>query len=830
MHMNRTERGRNGPRAGDDLRRDLRFAIRSLSRSPGYVLTAVLSLALGMGASAAAIGVLDAVRFRALPFPDADRLLLISEVPATQSSGQPVCQTACNVGYETWAQVLRPHAYRTLDAIVAFTSGGKSLNLGDAPIGVVGGVVSPNVFDLLRVRPLRGRAFSDADNRVGAEPVTILSHDLWTRSFGQDPAIIGRTVKLSDTQYTVIGIMPPGFDFELGSDFWLPDVPTLDPSTRPSIRSIIVAGRLAPGATLAQARAELAALVPLPITGDGVAPAPPTVLQAAPLRLRYVSSTASHDVIFALIAGCVLLIACANLANLTLVRALHQQREYVTRMAIGASPWRLVRQQFTQHMVLVLAGTLVGLVLAWKLLALLAAAPVLRSLRPTGMEYRLDARVVACTLALAVLAAALLSVVPARLVARANAPQVLRETSTSASGGRWGRNAQRLFVTLQIAVAVVLLTGAGLLARTAARLARVNVGFNAAHVLQASPSLPHTWRVEEIYLPLFDRILLELGQLPGASAVALRATTPLAARGNPEVVVEGRNDPLAPALLPQIAFTVSEQYFDALSVPVLHGRAFSSSNVRAAPPVAIVNEWAAKRWWPGEDPVGRTLRISAAGGSTLTLTVVGVAADNKAAQPGVLVALPGPEIYRPFAQAPSAFPTFFVRSATPGTVLRPMRDLMLRLVPDRPLFAARMSDRIDQQLGGVRGNALQSMGFAGIGLVLGLIGIYGVLAYTVRRRVREIAIRSALGATRGRVQFMILGEALRMAGAGLLAGVLLAALSTRLLDGLLYGTSRTDPAVHVGVALAVVAVTLFAGWIPAQRAARVDPNVALRDT
>ena len=327
----------------------MRLALRALQRTPGFTITALLSLALAIGASAAAFAVIDAVRFRALPFPDGDRLVLLSEVPldagaagaASAVASAAACRNACDVSYESFDQALRHRSFRSLNVVAGYTTGGKALATKGEPLLVMGGVVSPNLFTLMNVQPMLGRAFSADDDRLGAAPVTILSYALWSTQFASDPAILGRDVKLSDTHYTVIGVMPPGFTHEVNSQFWLPVVPVLDPSTRPSVRTLTVVGRLAPGATLAQLRAELSTVEP--VAAQVVAPdgarsraAPPRMqLTAAPLRERYAASTQSHDLIFGAVVACVLLIACANLANLVLVRTLQQQRELAIRSALG---------------------------------------------------------------------------------------------------------------------------------------------------------------------------------------------------------------------------------------------------------------------------------------------------------------------------------------------------------------------------------------------------------------------------------------------------------------------------------------------------------------
>ena len=368
---------------------DLRLAARSLARSPIFVVTTVLSLALGMGASSAAFAVLDAVRFRALPFPEGERLVVIQEIPATTPIAPSACTAACDPSYETFAHVLRDHPFHALDAIVGYTSGGKGLVLGDEIVPVLGGVVSPNAFALLNAKPAIGRVLTAEDDRLGAPLAVVLGYGLWTSRFGGDPAILGKVVKLSDSRYTVVGVMPPGFEFEAGAQFWLPVVPTLDPSTRPSIRNVTVVGRLAPRATLAMLRGELSTIEPAAAATTRGQPVS-TRLVASPLRDRYVASTQSHDVIFAGIVACVLLIAVANVATLLLVRTMQQERELAVRTALGGGIGKLTSFLLAQQALLVAGGTALGIVLAVWLLRALRSLAVLDSLRPLGMDYRVD--------------------------------------------------------------------------------------------------------------------------------------------------------------------------------------------------------------------------------------------------------------------------------------------------------------------------------------------------------------------------------------------------------------------------------------------------------
>jgi putative ABC transport system permease protein len=808
---------------------DLRIALRSLIRSPGFLITAVASLAIAIGATVAAFAVIDAVRLRALPFANADRLVIIGETPTGPGSETtPPCRGSCNVSYETFAQVLRTHPFRSVDAVAATTSGGKSLTRNGEAILVTGGVVSPNVFDLLGVRPVIGRGITADDDRLGVPLTTVLSHELWETQFGKDPGVIGTDVKLSDSHYTIVGVMPPGFHFEANSDFWLPAVPTLDPSTRPSIRSVSVFARLAPGRTIADLRAELANVEPAVAAGAGRGQK--TKLVADPLRDRYASSTRSHDLIFGAIVGCLLLIACANLANLVLARTLNRQREFAIRSALGAGAGQLARVLLAQNAVIVVLAAALGLALAWSALGVLESLPALTSLRPDGMEYRIDARVLVFTTLLAVVAAALISVIPARLVVGRNVHHLLRVVSMTGAGDR-ARWAQRVFVVSQVACATVLLTGAGLMARTVLHFARVDLGFQSNRLVTGAPSFPHSWRVPEKYLPVTERILAEMAGIPGVASVALRATNQLPRRdGRATLMLEGSAESLPAGLAPNVALSVSPGYFATVGVKVTSGRAFSDRDRKESIPVAIVNEWAARRWWPDRDAIGRTVRVDT-GGAMLAMTVVGVVANNKAARPNLLLDEDGPELYVPYDQAPSAFPLFLAAAAArPEPLLRPMNVLLARLVPDRPVFSNLVSQTVDRQLGGVRTNAMQILAFAVVGLLLAVIGVYGVLSFEVSRKTREIGIQSALGASRARIAGGTLADAAKLIAIGIAVGVPVSMVATRLIGTLLYTTSPRDPAVYGSVVACIAVVSLVAAYLPARRAVRVDPIVALKST
>ncbi|MFI5233663.1 MAG: ADOP family duplicated permease [Gemmatimonadales bacterium] len=809
----------------------MRVAFRSLARTPAFLATALLTIGLSVGTAATAFGVIDAVRFRALPFKNGDRLVLLSEVasnPGARAAGGRPCTIACDMQYVTYA-ALRPLRFRTLDMVAAYGAGLKTMDVMGDPVPVLAGVVSENLFDLLDVRPLLGRGITAEDNRVGARDVAVLSHDLWMTRFGGEPSVIGRGVKFSEKVFTVVGVMPPGFEFETGVKLWIPAVPTLDPSNRPSIHNITVVGRLAPGQTVAQARVELGALPVAQLRANVSAANELTHIEVAPLRERYVAATQSRDLIFAIIVACTMLIACANLVNLALLRALRQQREFAIRAALGARTGDLTRVLLAQYLIVTAGGLVLGLMLAQSMLGVLQSSAALGPPRPVGMEYRIDYSLVAFAALVAAGIAVALSAIPARLITRIDVQKVLQSSTGGASAGRWTGRAQRLFVVAQVACAAVLLTAGGFMTVTVLRLGRMDLGIPYGQLVYGSPSYPHAMRTKDLYLPLTERVVAALQALPGAGGVGVLATLPLQHAGTTNITLDGAAEPLAQSLVPPSSISVNETYFDAIGAPIVRGRSFATFDREETPPVAIVNEWAARHWWPGADAVGKVIRLDTAATGSIELTIVGVVKDNKAAAQNILTSEVGPELYRPYLQASSAFPSFYVRAASlPAQLVRPVRETLARLVPDRPVFTSTVLDQVNSQFKGVRLDAEQTLGFALLGLTLALIGIYGVLSYSVGQRTREIAIRGALGATRGRIIAMVVRDALSLAAGGLIIGLAVAAAGSSVMSGLLRGTNARDPVVYATVAAGVVVMSAVAAWLPARQAARTEPVAAMK--
>ena len=814
---------------------DLGVAIRSLRRSPGFLAAAVVSLGLAIGAGIAGFSVLDAVRFRALPFPNANRLVLISEVPANG------CANVCDVNYKTLA-LLRAHEFSSIDALAGFTSGPKALGTGTDQLDVVTAIVSGTVFDMVGVRPEVGRTFTADQDKLGASGTMVISHELFATYFNSDPSALGKSFMLSDEPFVLIGVMPPGFAFESRSQVWPAASRYLDPRTGTSLRSVNVLARLKAGVTAARLAGELRTLEAS--ANEGRPEKARIAFAVMPLRDRYVNATRGNDVVFAAIVAAILAIGCANVASLILVRAMRHRRALAVRNALGASHGVLIRYLFIENLVLCIAGLVAGLALAAVSLKVLqSVAPIQAGARVAGMEYRLDARAFAFAVALSSIVAIVLSLAPVRILVRGDLQTTLREGAATTTLSRGGHRVQQAFVVIQTACAVALLVATGLMVKTIARLSSVTLGYDAQHVAYVTAVPVHSGRVESKYLPAADRLLADIAGIPGVEATALRMQVPFAVgrpRGAGVAVVRsdlqqatmtldaGRE--IDAALQPRTAFGVSADYFKVLGIPVSAGRAFTNSDDASAPAVAIVNEWAARRWWPNENAVGRTFTVDTAPGIRAVVTVVGVVRDNLAGQGSILLAKAGPEVYRPFKQSHFWIANYYARThGESGRIVEDAKKAVMRAIASngRPQGGL-LSAQVDGQLQTVRTNATQIAGFAVVGLLLAITGLYGVLSYVVQQRTREIGIRGVLGAGRADILGMVLSEAMALSIVGVVVGLIAAAGTMRLMQGLLYGTPTRDVAVYAAVSTIALVVALVASLGPARRAARVDPVIALR--
>ena len=813
----------------DSIARDARFAVRALRRSPAFTTTVVLTLALGIGASTAIFTIVRGVLLRPLPYADPGRLVRLYESRPRGDDRNVV--SAGN--YASWVE--RARSFSVLGAHMA--PYGISL-IGDGePVQVTTTDMTPSAMRALGTRAALGRTLVDAD-WTGDGRVVVLSHGLWQRRYGGDLGIIGRRLTLDHEPYTVVGVMPAEFEFPgPGVDVWRPvTVDALPVNERRSHNWYVVA-RLAPGATVASAAAEMRAIAgslereyPQFMTGWG----------ATVISLREDVIGGVRRLLVILLAGATLLlvVACANIASLLLTRAHARRREMALRGALGAGVGRLVRQLLTESVVVAVAGGLLGVGAAWLMTrGLLALAP---SDIPRLAAVRTDFVVLSYALATTLLSGLVFGLAPVvRLVdvRRAGAPQLhamLRMTDDRAGLGRQS-SARGAFLVAQLAVSLVLLTGAGLLLRSAHRLAVIDYGYRPEGLVAMSLDLPRTvYDSTRKQVELYDRILDRVRTLPGVDGVAATTeglghagsmTFSFAIEGRQSANPSGREDP-------QPLRAVTPDYFRVLGVPVKRGRAFDARDRGDAPSVAIVNEALARRLWPTSDPVGS--RISFVGQSGPWLQIVGVVGDTRANAADEPAA---PALFMPYAQKDwnwMSWLTVLVRTARSGAdegTAVALRAAVWEQDKQLPIHVLSTVPEVYREGSARRRFATVLTGaFAVAALLLGMIGTYGVLSYTVVRRRREFGIRLALGARAEQVTRVVVGEALGIAVLAIAVGMVAALGLTKLLASLLYEVSPTDPLTFGAVAVIVPTVACVAAWVPARRATRIDPAIAIRDT
>ena len=819
----------------DTFLQDWRFAWRGLVRSPGFAAVAVITLALGIGANSAIFTVVNAVVMRPLPYANADRLVRVT----ADFTGL----NATDVG------VSQPELldYRDRSGLFERIAGVWAINANlteiDQPERVEALLASPSYFDVLGVRPQLGRLFGPEDTAPGISEVLVISDALWHRRFAASPDAIGRKLRIDNDWYTVVGVLPPGFRHPGRSvltdvDVWAPANFAAAPFPNPPVRGRYfmtgAIGRLRPGITLEQARERLA------VFGKGLRAEYPNdyaarvawVPRLVSLQDDLVGSVKPALLMLFGAVGFVLLIACANIANLLLARASTRQRELALRRALGSSRARLVRLMLTESLMLSALGGLAGAaVTIWLVEALMALAP---SGLPRIQEIAIDRQVLAFTALMTVATAIVFGTIPAVQYSKADVNDALKEGARGASASRG--ILRSALVVVEFALALVLLVGAALLMRSFWRLQHVDLGFEPAHVLTAGlwlpqPNEPSTgpYFTHPPRVAVFEEILRRARTLPGVTAAAATGVLPFdGTRGAAVITIEGREaDDRSKIPLAQ-STTASTGYFELMGVRLRSGRTFTEQDDDKTMPVVVITETLARLGWPGQDPVGRRLHF---GGPQATrnpwMTVVGVVNDVRTER---LEDAPRPILYRPMKQFTSLQLSLVLKTeADPQTLAVPLAREVRAVDPDQPTYGMRTMDDIVRYATGSRRFSTQLLGaFAMLALALAAVGIYGVMAFMVGQRTREIGIRIALGADPRAVVRLVLGQALVLAGGGVIAGVLAAALVTRLLAGLLFEVRSTDPLTYTTIALLLATTAAIAAWRPARRAASVDPISALR--
>jgi putative ABC transport system permease protein len=803
----------------EGILRDARYGARSLFKNPGFTAVAVLTLALGIGANAAIFGVVDAVLLRPLPYPESERLV---KLYARDETGETMVISPADF-LEHYSRA------NSFERLAAYRESSFNLTGQESPERVSGAVVSPDFFAALGINAQMGRAILPGQDVPGGTRVVVLSRDLWQRRFGADPKVLGQTVVLDGEPRTIVGIMPEGFRFPAGSQLWAssrfavpehPLRPSVDPSTLRDTHYFDVIGRLRPGVEMPQAKAEADAighrLKQQYTDEEGAVGA--TVVS---LHEDVVGETRPALLLLIGAVAILLLIACANVANILLARGATRQKEITLRMALGASRVRLIRQLLTESVILAFAGGSLGI-----LLALWGLAP-LRALIPpdlaSGSTLRLDARVLIFTTVVALGSAIIFGLFPALNLADQDLNSVLKEGGRSSASGARSNRARRLLVVSEIALAAVLLTGAGLLMRSFSRLLDVEVGFNPESVLSAQLTLPQARYPNKGDRALFVRQVIErLNSSANVTSAAVISRLPL----NPgastrSVEVQGRTPPPSGDVNPDYLVT-SPNYFRSMGIPLLKGRDFDEHDDTNAQKVVIINEATARHFWPDEDPVGRMIKVDE--DWSQVVGVVGNVRQHSMAQS------PPTAVYVPYAQDPWPFMVFVVRTKSDPAGATPALLTAINSVDkDEPVYSIRpMSDVLAQSLSARRWRMLLLSLFAITALTLACLGIYGVTAYSVTQRTHEIGIRMALGAQKRDVLKLVVVQGVKLALAGVGVGLLGAIVIMRFATSLLYGVEVADPLTLVAVPATLVGVTLLACCIPAIRATRIAPIDALK--
>ena len=801
---------------------DMRYGVRMMLKRPGFTLIAVLALALGIGANSAIFSVVNAVLLRPLPYEAEERLVTIETRNANSGSIGGV------LSYLNFADV-RDQS-RTLEYAAAYSQSGTFLAAGDELERLRGVVISADVFPMLGVKPLIGRTYTREEDQKGARKVIVISYGLWQRRFGSDPKIVGQEIPIGTRPALVLGVMPKGFKFPVEAEtveFWQPLVPNLsdtDTQRRDAQWLSVVAKRKA-GVTEQQAQTEISTIASrlqaqYPDTNTSVG------FALTPLHEKLVGDLRTALFVLLAAVGCVLLIACANVANLLLARAAARHKEVAIRRALGASRWRIVRQLLTESILLSVMGGGLGLLLGWWGVDVLMAA--MPTDIPLAGEVSLDWRVLAFTAALSILTGILFGLAPAMQSSKLDLNESLKEGGRGSTEGGSGRLRSALIVT-EIAVSMVLLVGAGLLGQSFMRLLDVSPGFNPQGVLTTDVVfINKKYAEDERKVATLDEILRSASALPGVQAVG--TVDPLPLGGNFVAYsfnIEGRA-PFNPSEAPSAdRRTITPDYFRAMAIPLVRGRAFNARDAKDAPPVVVINETFARRFFAGEDPVGKRLLFDDEPDAPAR-EVVGVVGDVRHAGLDVEA---GPEFYLPYAQAPAVRATLVVRTtaADPASVITPLRDMIRRIDKDIPVYNVKtMGQLLSESVARRRFNMMLLGTFALVALFLAAIGIYGVMSYSVTQRTHEIGIRIALGAQARDVLKMVVRQGMTLVLVGVLIGVVTAFSLTRIMRSLLFGVSPTDVMTFAAVSIVLAGIALLACLIPARRATRVDPMVALR--
>jgi putative ABC transport system permease protein len=801
---------------------DVRYSLRMLGKNPGVTFVAVLTLALGIGANTVVFSSVNAMLLRPFAFKDLSRAVFVWETVPKQSREQ---MSVAPANFRDWQQ-----ESKSFDYLAAFHGWDVNLTGSGVAERVEGFQVTSDYFRLIGIAPELGRTLAAGDFHPGRDAVVVLSHGFWQRHLGADPAIIGKVLELNKQPFTVVGVMPEDFDFPVGAEAWAPlDMTPAEQSVR-SEYYLRVIGSLKSGVSPSQAQADLDTI-------------------ARRLALEYPETNAGHSVevqgivesltqgsrqFLSILMGAaffVLLLACANVANLHLARATVRQREIAVRRALGARRWQISRQVFTESALVALLGGAAGIVLAsWGGDMLHRTIPPFIVQHVAGLKHQqLDTTVLAFTLIVALVAGIVAGLAPSFVASHAELNEVLKEGLRGGSSGRGHNRLRAALVVSEVALAFVLLVGAGVMVEGFRHLLDADLGFDRTHVLTFRTTLaesgkPDANRMREFY----DRVVVRLSALPGVESAAVVTSAPSSWSWNSTQYRGEGQPPAAPGeMRAAVSQSASPDFFRALRIPIISGRALTTEDGAQAPPVAVISASLAKRIWPGESAIGKRIRFGAADTSEPWRTIVGVASDVKQSP---FDTAPRPTAYVPFDQVPLASATFVVRThGDPLGVAAAARAQVRSVDPDDPPYDVRtLAQRVSDNASGVEASARMMIGFGAIALGLAAAGIFALMAYAVSQRTHEFGVRLALGAKPADIARMVLGNGMKLAAIGLAIGVPISVALTELASKVVFGLVKMDNLVLGGILLLLTLVAALAAYLPARRATKVDPMVALR--
>ena len=805
----------------NNLRQDLRYGLRMLIKNPGFTLIAIFTLAVGIGANTAIFSVLNEVVMRPLPYPEPDRLAMVW-----------MNNTRINVA-EDWHSWPNYVDYRDqnrgFESIAAFNNASFNLTGEGEAVRVVGAWGTANLFSTLGVNPIRGRVFTTEEEEQGRGMVAVLGYGLWQRQFGGDPQVIGKNISLNGVTRTVIGVMPAGFNFpRKETELWIPI--TLNQQNRQQRGSfwIQAIGRMKRGVTIQQAQTEMSNIA------DRLQKQFPEMLGGYGSNIVAYQEQVIGNLKLVLLllfgaVGFVLLIACTNVANLSLARAAAREKEIAIRTAMGAGRLRLVRQLLTESAVLALVGGTIGIILAVVgLKALIAISP---QDIPRLDQVRLDGRVLGFALAISMLTGLVFGIVPALQGSKPNLNETLKEGGRSATAGRQGRRIRQSLVAVEFAVTLVLLAGAGLMIRSFLHVQQVNLGFNPDNLLTMRLRLAgekYGRGQGPVAVNFYQQLIQRVESIPGVQATGAVSDIFLSQTPNSSnFSIEGRPDFKPTEQIETPVDAVTPNFFRVFGTPLLRGRFFDERDGPEAQPVVIINEKMARQFWPNEDPVGHRIKYGTLSSGDSWKTIVGVVANARRTGFDNEIRC---ETFLPHAQSPNREMALLIRAGSkPDALAASVRQAVRELDKDQPVYGiSTMSATLSEMVARRRLNTLLFSLFAVIALLLASVGIYGVMATAVTQREREIGIRMALGARQRDVLRLVIGQGMILALMGAAAGLTAAWAMTRLMRSLLYDVSATDPLIFGSAALLLTLVALLACYLPARRATRIDPMIALR--